>query len=288
MGAYRPIKRSPFSRANHRRAPAPSRRKMGCGPSTEKSDEKSVELPNPAPQLPNCISVHARITDPDGMGEENRDLSLYQEHAIGMTTAHALGVQESSVLLVSMGGFELDLKGSWLTEEVEMDAVVSIRVKGWGEVKGTWTEHKNIDMCNQGDVQIIHDWKKSHTLDQLKAIVEENGYSAVTVAGKNEFGHAAIKSFDYQLTAERCKPSSGYTCTIWIYQRPKGVNPKPQWWRSKVDRRPFSAWNLTLGTPSAKCTPKRDVTKHGAISNRRQFPRMKALLCASRTELSSP
>ena len=43
----------------------------------------------------------------------------------------------------------------------------------------------------QGDVQIIPDWKKSHTLDQLKAIVEENGYSAVTVAGNNEFGHAA-------------------------------------------------------------------------------------------------
>merc|ERR1712100_707396 len=179
-------------------------------------------------QLPNCISVHARITDPDGMGEENRDLSLYQEHAIGMTTAHALGVQESSVLQVSMGGVELDLKGSWLTEEVETDAVVSIRVKGWGGEKGTWTEHKNIDMCGQGDIQIIPDWKKSHTLDQLKAIVEENGYSAVCVAGNNEFGHAAIKSFDYQLTAERCKPSSGYTCTIWIYQRPKGVKPKPQ------------------------------------------------------------
>ena len=80
----------------------------------------------------------------------------------------------------------------------------------------------------QGDIQIIPDWKKSHTLDQLKAIVEDNGYSAVCVAGKNEFGHAAIKSFDYQLTAERCKPSSGYTCTIWIYQRPKGVKPKPQ------------------------------------------------------------
>ena len=100
-------------------------------------------------QLPNCISVHARITDPDGMGEENRELSLRQEHAIGMATARALGVQESSVKLVSMGGFELDLKGSWLTEEVEMDAVISIKVKGWGEVKGTWTEHKNIDMCGQ-------------------------------------------------------------------------------------------------------------------------------------------
>ena len=83
------------------------------------------------------------------MGEENRELSLRQEHAIGMTTAHALGVQESSVLRVSMGDFELNLKCSWLTEEVETDAVVSIRVKGWGEEKGTWTEHKNIDMCGQ-------------------------------------------------------------------------------------------------------------------------------------------
>ena len=87
------------------------------------------------------------------------------------------------------------------------------------------------DVCHgavQGDIQIIPDWKKSHTVDQLKAIVEHNGYSAVCVAGNNEFDFAAIKSFDYQLTAERCKPSSGYTCTIWIYQRPKGVKPKPQ------------------------------------------------------------
>ena len=31
----------------------------------------------------------------------------------------------------------------------EMDAVVSMKAKGWGELKGTWTEHKNIDMCEQ-------------------------------------------------------------------------------------------------------------------------------------------
>ena len=64
--------------------------------------------------------------------------------------------------------------------------------------------YKNIDMCFQGDVEIIQDWKRHKSIDQPKKIVEEKGYSAVCVGS---FGHAALKSFDYQLTKEHCKPS---------------------------------------------------------------------------------
>ena len=44
--------------------------------------------------------------------------------------------------------------------------------------------------------------------------MEEKGYSAVTVG---TFGHAALKKFDYQLTAGHCAPASGYECDIYIY-----------------------------------------------------------------------
>lgn len=33
-----------------------------------------------------------------------------------------------------------------------------------------WTVHENIDMCGQGDVEIIGDWKNKHSLDDLKKI----------------------------------------------------------------------------------------------------------------------
>lgn len=82
-----------------------------------------------------------------------------------------------------------------------------------------WTVHENIDMCFQGDVEIIHDWKSNHSIEDLKRIVEEKSYSAVVVGS---FGHAALKTFDYQLKPEHCKPSNGYTCTIYIYDRSAG------------------------------------------------------------------
>jgi hypothetical protein len=80
--------------------------------------------------------------------------------------------------------------------------------------RGEWKEYHNIDMAYQGDVEIIGDWKRSHSVESLKRIVEEKGYSAVCVGS---FGHAALKKFDYQLTEEHCKPSSGYTNTLYIW-----------------------------------------------------------------------
>eukprot|EP00927_Polykrikos_kofoidii_P053189 TRINITY_DN4745_c0_g1_i14.p1 TRINITY_DN4745_c0_g1~~TRINITY_DN4745_c0_g1_i14.p1 ORF type:complete len:406 (-),score=25.32 TRINITY_DN4745_c0_g1_i14:93-1310(-) len=89
---------------------------------------------------------------------------------------------------------------------------------------GTWTEHVDIDMCGQGDAEIIPDWKNKVTIEDLKRIVEEKGYSAITVSnGYPSFGHAALKKFDYQLTPAHCKPITTccrHPCKIYIYTPP--------------------------------------------------------------------
>ena len=77
-----------------------------------------------------------------------------------------------------------------------------------------WSAHQNIDMCGQGDVEVIHNWRGKHVIEELMRKVEQNGYSAVCVGS---FGHAALKKFPYQLTAGHCKPSSGYTNTLYIW-----------------------------------------------------------------------
>ena len=67
------------------------------------------------------------------------------------------------------------------------------------------------------------DWRSHHTIESLKKIVEQKGYSAVCVGS---FGHAALKNFDYQLTKDHCKPSQGYTNELYIYF-PEGARAKP-------------------------------------------------------------
>lgn len=85
-------------------------------------------------------------------------------------------------------------------------------------ISGSWQEHRDIDMCAQGDVEIIPNWRSRMTINDLKRIVEERGYSAFTVGdGEDTFDHAALKNFDYQLTPEHCKPTKGYSCRIYIY-----------------------------------------------------------------------
>ena len=47
---------------------------------------------------------------------------------------------------------------------------------GGGESRGSrgvWAQYSNIDMCGQGDVEIIGDWKRKHSIDDLKHMVEE-------------------------------------------------------------------------------------------------------------------
>ena len=77
-----------------------------------------------------------------------------------------------------------------------------------------WSVHQNIDMCGQGDVEIIWNWRSKHSIEDLKRIVEQKGYSAISVGS---FDHAGLKQFSYQLTAGHCKPSRGYTNTLYIY-----------------------------------------------------------------------
>jgi len=59
---------------------------------------------------------------------------------------------------------------------------------------GNWEVYNNIDMCGQGDVEIIGDWRSNTTIEELKQKVIDRGYTAVTVGS---FGHAALKKFDY-------------------------------------------------------------------------------------------
>jgi len=96
--------------------------------------------------------------------------------------------------------------------------------------QGYWTEHSNIDMCGQGDVEIIGDWKHKYSIDDLKDMVVRKGYSAVTVsAGQPSFGHAALKKFNFKLTKEHCKPITtccNHPCTIYIYHSGEASSSK--------------------------------------------------------------
>ena len=69
-------------------------------------------------------------------------------------------------------------------------------------------------MAYQGDVEIIHNWREEHSIEDLQRIVERKGYSAFSVGS---FDHAALKKFPYQLTADHCEPSPGYSNTFYIW-----------------------------------------------------------------------
>merc|ERR1712183_321478 len=75
-------------------------------------------------------------------------------------------------------------------------------------VNGYWTEHQNIDMYAQGDVEFIQKWKSRHSIEDLKKMVEQRGYSAISLNKQNKFfDFAAFKTFDYQLEVHHTKPS---------------------------------------------------------------------------------
>ena len=69
-------------------------------------------------------------------------------------------------------------------------------------------------MAYQGDVEIIHNWREEHSIEDLQRIVERKGYSAFSVGS---FDYAALKQFPYQLTAGHCEPSEGYANTFYIW-----------------------------------------------------------------------
>ena len=83
-----------------------------------------------------------------------------------------------------------------------------------GNLRPGWSAHEDIDMAYQGDVEIIHNWREEHSIEDLQRIVERKGYSAISVGS---FDHAALKKFPYQLTAGHCAPSPGYSNTLYIW-----------------------------------------------------------------------
>ena len=77
-----------------------------------------------------------------------------------------------------------------------------------------WSVHQNIDMYAQGDKERIRNWRSTHSIEDLKRIVEQKGYSAISVCSG---GFATLKQFSYQLTPGHCKKTWGYTNTLYIY-----------------------------------------------------------------------
>ena len=77
-----------------------------------------------------------------------------------------------------------------------------------------WSVHQNIDMYAQGDKERIPNWRSKHSIEDLKRIVEQKGYSAISVCSG---GFATLKQFSYQLTPGHCKRTWGYTNTFYIY-----------------------------------------------------------------------
>ena len=84
-------------------------------------------------------------------------------------------------------------------------------------------------MTYQGNVEIIDNWRATHSIEDLQRIVEQKGYSAFTVSsGQPSFGHAALKKFPYQLTAGHCKPITtccNHPCTIYIWSGGRSGSP---------------------------------------------------------------
>merc|ERR1711997_343158 len=84
----------------------------------------------------------------------------------------------------------------------------------WAVDTESWSQYQNMDMCYQGDAEIIHNWRKNYSIDDLRKIVERKGYSAISIGS---FGHAALKKFNYQLEIKHCAPTKGYTNVIHIF-----------------------------------------------------------------------
>ena len=71
-------------------------------------------------------------------------------------------------------------------------------------------------MNRPGDEEVIDDWKSKYTIDQLKQMTIEKGFTALSVGSQ---GHAVMKKFDYHLTNE-IKPN-GNTNKTYILHRKK-------------------------------------------------------------------
>ena len=131
-----------------------------------------------------------------------------------------------------------------------------------------WYGYKNIDMNGQGDKDIIHNWKEKHAdIEELKQMVIEKGYSAVTVgAGENSFDLAALKDFPFVLTKEYCRPvteTHKHECIIyiWKHNKAKVSTEKPV---TPIPFRPDMDQNLVNGAFEGDLQKVKDALEGGA------------------------
>ena len=62
---------------------------------------------------------------------------------------------------------------------------------------------------------MIEGFRSKKTINDLKRIVEEKGYTAFTTSGVT----AIFKQFDYQLEPHHCEPANGYNNTMFIWHK---------------------------------------------------------------------
>ena len=102
---------------------------------------------------------------------------------------------------------------------------------GGGGGKGSWVCLKNVDMCGQGDVDGVGDWRaEGKSVEELRRMAEARGHMAFSIdpSGRH-FKHCAFKRFDFQLTPAHCTPSPGYTNEIHIFT-PAGSAAQVEGW----------------------------------------------------------
>lgn len=62
--------------------------------------------------------------------------------------------------------------------------------KGGGE-GGRWVVLTNVDMCGQGDVEIVGEWKRNHSVGELREMAEARGYMGERPLGGSPWTVAA-------------------------------------------------------------------------------------------------
>jgi hypothetical protein len=67
-------------------------------------------------------------------------------------------------------------------------------------------------MVLQGDVETIEEWQTSSSIDAIKRVCEEQGYSAFSVG--EGYSHATLKQFAFPVTPALCTAAPGTTFYI--------------------------------------------------------------------------
>ena len=82
--------------------------------------------------------------------------------------------------------------------------------KGSGNNSGSsrWVSHWNLDFPEEGEVELLDNWKEYLVLEDLQRIVEVRGYSGFTVsAGPPGFSHAKLVSLGRRIGRSDCVPA---------------------------------------------------------------------------------